>query len=376
MVGGNVSASDDLVRAFNVGIPALDRDFLRTWHRVSTVVHRRIPADDLNYGGAAGFAPLREAIAAHIGPSRGVRCRPDQIIITSGAQQAMALVAQLLLDPGDRVIFEEPGYHLARCAFAAAGGAIVPTPVGDEGLQVPAGMAARVAYVTPSHQYPLGVRMTARRRVQLLEWAERTSAWIVEDDYDSEFRYGSRMLPALQGADRAGRVVHVGTFSKVLFPAIRLGYVVVPPALVEPFARAQLVNGGRPPVLEQATLAELIARGHYARHLAKRRRRYANLRGVLTSLIRSRLSAHMTVMGDDTGLHLVGRLGPEVDDRAVADRARKAGLSVPPLSIYYAGVPAIFGLVMGYAHLSERSIAAGVAKLAAILDELAAGPAR
>ena len=227
--------------------------------------------------------PLREAIATYLREARAVRCEAGQVMVVSGSQHGLDLATRLLLDPGDRVWLEDPGYLGARGALMAAGARLVPVPVDGDGLDVARGLRAapdaRLAYVTPSHQYPLGVTMSLARRLALLEWAHARRAWIVEDDYDSEYRYTGRPLASLQGLDRHGRVIYVGTFSKVLFPALRLGYVVVPPALVDAFAAARGLVDRHPPSVTQAVLAEFIAEGSFARHVRRMRMRYAGTAG-------------------------------------------------------------------------------------------------
>ena len=274
-----VAAPAGRLRPFVPGIPALDQFPMSLWSRLVARRWRDESRRLLNYGPAAGYMPLREAIAAYLGPSRGVQCKPDQIVIVSGTQQALDLSARVLLDPGDSVLVEEYCYSAARAAFKGAGACLVPVRVDDAGLDIsdPAASSsnARVAYVTPSHQYPLGVTMSLSRRLALLDWANRTSAWILEDDYDSEYRYVARPLAALQGLDKSGRVIYIGTFSKVLFPSLRLGYMVVPSDLVEPFARARAGVGWCCPFIDQAVLADFISEGHFTRHIRRMRSIYA-----------------------------------------------------------------------------------------------------
>ncbi len=231
-------------RAFQVGVPAVDAFPLRTWGRIASRRWRQLPRKLLDYGDPAGYRPLRAAIADYLRASRAVRCRTEQVIIVAGSQQALELCATVLLDPGDAAWIEDPGYPGARGALLGGGARLIPVPVDEEGIDVAAGAVscpeARLAYVSPSHQYPLGVVMSLPRRLALLKWAENAGAWVVEDDYDSEFRYRGRPLSALQGLDSHGRVIYVGTFSKVLFPSLRLGYLVVPPDLVEAFLAASV----------------------------------------------------------------------------------------------------------------------------------------
>ena len=269
-------------RPFRPGTPAIDHFPFDLWSRLLAKYWRREPAGLLPYTDPAGYEPLRAAIAEYISAARAVRCDPEQIIVVSGAQQALDLATRLLLDPGDEVWMEDPGYNGARAAFLGAGVKPVAVPIDNDGLDVTMGEKlsphARLAYVTPSHQYPTGVVMTLSRRLGLLRWAERKRRWILEDDYDSEFRYASRPVPSLQGLDKSGTVIYCGTFSKVLFPSLRLGYIVVPASLVDAFRGAKAVVDRHCPTVEQAVLAEFIAEGHLARHIRRMRMLYLSAR--------------------------------------------------------------------------------------------------
>ena len=365
------SVSDDKLRAFSPGLPSLDPALFAIWGRVAARRQRRLSPTLLNYGDDAGHAGLREAIAAHLGPTRGVLCTPDQIVITGGTQQGLDFAARLLTDPGDAVWLEDPGYTGARAALAAGGAELVPVPVDEEGLRVDQGERraprARLAYVSPSHQYPTGVTMSLARRLRLLEWAERAGAWILEDDYDSEFRYGTRPLPALQGLDRSARVLYFGTFSKVLFPALRLGYVVAPAPLVPSFRTAAAIAGHGASGVSQAVLADFIVEGHFARHVRRLRARYEERRALFVAEMRARLGRSIALTGAEVGLHICGRLTPGIDDRDVSRRAAAAGLTAPALSDYYLRGPEARGLVLGYGHLTPDEIRAGVRKLANVV---------
>jgi GntR family transcriptional regulator/MocR family aminotransferase len=368
IVAAYASVSDDHPRPFTPGIPALDPDGLEAWWRVAQRTRRTLTSETLNYGPAAGYLPLRAAIAAHIGPARGVRCTTDQVIVTAGSQPALALAARLLLEPGDEAWIEDPGYPGARGALLAAGARVIPVPVDDDGLivDVAARRAARVrvAYVSPSHQYPLGVTLSLPRRLQLLDWAARSSAWILEDDYDAEFRYSGRPVPSMQGLDREGRVLYVGTFSKSLFPALRLGFLVVPTDLVDAFVRAIAVSGHRAPTVDQAVLTDFIADGHFSRHVRRLRRRYQETRSLLEQEVDRLLGAALTISGAPVGMHVIGRLAKGTDDRRVSRKAEAIGLCAPPLSDYALNRSRVSGLVLGYGHLSDRAIREGVEMLA------------
>ncbi|HEV8193670.1 MAG TPA: PLP-dependent aminotransferase family protein [Ktedonobacterales bacterium] len=361
------------VRPFRTGTPALDVFPWRTWGAIERRLARRDRATLRGYGNPAGYGPLRRAVADYLGAARAVCCEPKQVIIVPGAQQALDLVTRILLDPGDAVWFEDPGYHRARRALTAAGVELVPVPVDAEGLDVAAARArrrdARLAYVTPSHQFPLGVTMSLARRLALLQWADAMGGWILEDDYDSEYRYDGRPLAALQGLDTAGRVLYAGTFSKVLFPGLRLGYLVVPPDLVDAFAKArELIDLGAP-ILPQAVVAEFITAGHFARHLRRMRALYGERQAALIAASQRRLGGLLEMPLAETGLHFMGWLPPDADDRLVAIAARKQGIEVMPLSsltIEHASRP---GLVLGYAPFDERQIEEGIARLTVALGK-------
>jgi len=314
-----------------------------------------------------GHQPFRERVAAYLRTARGVRCEPRQVMVVSGSQHALAITARVLLEPGDRVWVEEPGYGGARDALMMAGARLAPVPVDREGLEVEAGASggvkARAAYVTPSHQYPLGVTMSASRRLQLLAWARRSGSWIIEDDYDSEYRYESLPVAALQGLDRDGRVVYIGTFSKVLFPALRLGYLVVPPDLVERFAAVREAMDVFPPSLPQAVFADFIDHGHFARHIRRVRSLYRERRAALVNALHRELGSIVQMVGDSAGMHLAVTLRKGLSDLEIAERAARLGLWTMPLSSCYVGKPSRQGLVLGYGGTSTAEIPPAVQRL-------------
>ncbi len=271
-------------RAFRVGVPAFDLFPFEVWAKLNGAFWRKPDLEQLCYGDPAGDGRLRGLIAAYLRSSRGMQCTAEQIVITSGAQQAISLCAQLLVEPGDGVAVENPGYRAAGHAFALAGGRLHGVPVDGEGMdcQVLSTLNdCRVAYVTPSHQYPLGVVMSLARRLELLAWAERSGGWIVEDDYDGEYRYSGAPLSPLAALDRSGRVLYVGTFGKVAFPALRLGYLVLPPGLVQAFTRRRAVDVRHSEVSTQAVMAEFMAAGHFQRHIRRMRRAALSRRNAL-----------------------------------------------------------------------------------------------
>ncbi|MBA3534472.1 MAG: PLP-dependent aminotransferase family protein [Ardenticatenales bacterium] len=358
-------------RAFRPGLPALDAFPFNLWRTLANKWWRQPPAELLGYGEPAGYRGLREAIAGYLGAARAVRCAPEQVVIVSGSQQGLDLAARLLLDPGDPVWMEEPGYRGARGAFQGAGARVIPVPVGQEGLDIPAGIEmearARLAYVTPSHQFPLGVTMTLPRRLELLRWASQAGAWIIEDDYDSEYRYVGQPLAALQGLDQEGRVIYLGTFSKVLFPSLRLGYLVVPPDLVEAFAAARALSDRHSPSVEQAILADFIIEGHFARHIRRMRTLYAERQALLLDAAGQELAGLLELEPAGAGMHLLGWLPPGADDQRLAQRAALHGVDAPALSGYALHGLARSGLLLGYAATNEAEIRAGVQRLAAAL---------
>ena len=298
-------------------------------------------------------------------------CEPEQIIIVAGAQQALDLAARMLLDVGDVAWIEEYNYLAARAALLGAGARLISVPVDEEGLNVAAGVAlapqARLVYVTPSHQYPLGVTMALARRLALLDWAKQAGAWILEDDYDSEYRYSGRPLSALQGLDQHGRVIYLGTFSKVLFPALRLGYVVAPPDLVDAFIKARAMTGWCSSMLDQAVLAEFIAEGHFARHIRRMRSLYAERQSALVEAAQRELGDLLQIQAHPAGIHLVGWLSAGLDDTAVSREAARLGVEAQPLSAFCfkkGGQSLRSGLVLGYGAHDGREIKRGMSKLA------------
>jgi GntR family transcriptional regulator/MocR family aminotransferase len=362
----------DNLGAFRVSLPALNHFPIGIWSKLVTR-HARSPTTGIMaYAPAMGYLPLREAIAEYLGAARGVRCEPSQILVTTGSQQGLQLSAQVLLDPGDRLWMEEPGYHGARHAFMMAGAQLVPARVDGEGMKfdelIRRGGKARAAYVTPSHQYPMGMTMSATRRMLLLNWAARSGAWIIEDDYDSEYRFGNRPIASLQGLDTDDRVIYIGTFSKVMFPALRLGYVVVPQDLLSAFAAARDAADVFSSTLYQAVMTDFIRDGHFARHIRRMRTLYEERRTALANEIRIQLGDALEVIGSEAGMHLVALLTPGLDDVAIARKAGQKGISAIPLSACYLKPPSRGGLILGYGGVDSRQIQDGVGKLKMIID--------
>jgi GntR family transcriptional regulator/MocR family aminotransferase len=367
--------SADRFVPFQNGLTAIDSFPFDTWARIAARWNRHAPPVTLANGDLAGFYPLREAIAAHLKSARGVRCDPEHVIITAGAQQALALISAVFLERGDEVWMEDPGYTSARSLFALAKTKLIPVPVDEDGLDFKAARELsknpKLIYVTPSHQYPLGVTMSLTRRLSLIDTARETGAWIIEDDYDSEYRYSGHPLASLQGLDQNGRVLYVGTFSKTIFPSLKLGCLVVPPDLVDVFTAARMLNGAHSPLIDQAILAEFIAEGHFARHVRRMRTLYEARQKVLIEEVKRNLKGLVEMKADDAGMHLVGWLADDFDDRKVAQKAAEVNLRLSPISDHSINEYPRSGLVFGYAAFDEKQIRAGIAKLAAVMTEMA-----
>jgi GntR family transcriptional regulator/MocR family aminotransferase len=294
------------------------------------------------------------------------------VIITGGAQNAIDLIGRLLLSPRDKVWLEDPGYLGARDVFDSFGAKVIPVPLDAEGMDIRNALKkpdARLAYVTPSSQFPTGVTMSLSRRMRLLEWARNHDAWIIEDDYDSEYRYAGRPLASLQGLDDSGRVIYVGTFSKTIFPALRLGCLVVPPDLVDIFAAARALTDLHSPQIEQAVLAEFISEGHFERHLRRMRTLYKTRQHVLVNEIRKRLDGAIDITEADAGMHRVGWLPEGINDKTVSQRASELGLRVAPVSNYSINSTSPGGLLLGYTAFNEKQIKEGVRKLEKVMAE-------
>ena len=372
-------------RPLQPGLPALDMFPRKLWNRL---VSRRARSGDramLAYPNPMGYPALREHIATYLGLSRGVTCLPEQVFVTSGYRATLELVLRSLASPNDRMWFEDPGYLLARGFLSETGVQLVPVPVDEDGIDVARGMEldpqARFALVTPSHQAPLGCTLSLARRMALLDWAEKASRWIIEDDYDSEFRYVGRPLPALKSLDKSDRVIYCGTFSKVMFPGLRLAYAVVPERAVERVQRvAGSMNAGSPALL-QAALADFIEQGHFARHIKRMRTLYGERRTLIADALKQAFGDRMIVDMPHGGIQFPVRftVGPDgpVDDVAVAMRARDAGLAVGALSWWYANARLRHtprGLVMGFANVADAKDAGRLARaLRACLDAYPGG---
>ena len=357
----------DTLGAFRVSLPALEHFPTELWAKLVNRHTRKMSRKQMAYAGALGFEGLREAIAEYIGAVRGVRCEASQILVTTGSQQALQLASQVLLDPGDHAWIEEPGYHGARHALLMAGAKLTMVPVNEEGLDVKEGIrrdpTARAVYITPSHQYPLGFTMNATQRMLLLNWAAQAGAWILEDDYDSEYRFGERPIASLQSMDTAERVIYIGTFNKVMFPALRLGYLVVPKDLLPAFITARDASDVFSSALYQSVMTEFIADGHFARHIRRMRMLYMERRASMVKAIAEEMDGKLEVIGSDAGMHLAALLPHGVSDVSVVKKAGAIGISAMPLSFCYAKAPKRGGLILGYGGTDARQIRDGLRKL-------------
>lgn len=358
---------------FQLGLPALDAFPRALWQRIVARQLRGTTMAALAHPPANGLPELREAIVHYLHLSRGIVCRPEQVFICAGYQALLELVINALLQPGEAVWLEDPGYPVTGPLFKAAGMQMIPVPVDEEGMDINAGITARpdarMAVLTPTHQSPRGVTLSLARRMALLDWATRHAAWIIEDDYDSECRYYGKPLPPLKSLDRQGRVLYAGTFSKTLFPALRMAYLVVPAEQVVAFERcSQLWGCGCPPLL-QAGVADFINGGHFYRHLKRMRLLYRERRAWLAKALTQRLSDYLTVGPQVGGIQMLVHLKAGLNDSEVAKRAWQQGLSIQALSDWQMSAPPENGLLLGFANFTSYSEAErAVARLAAVIE--------
>ena len=364
---------------FRPGRPDWDAFPHQLWSRLASRRWRQRSADMGSYGDPAGYRPLREAIARHLAQSRGVRGDADRVVVVNGSQQGIDLLIRLWLDPDECAALEDPGYSGAALALRAHGARVLPISVDEDGLRVDAlpsptePDAPRLVYVTPSHQFPTGATLSLPRRLRLLEWAARRGALVVEDDYDSEFRYSGRPLESLQGLDANGVAASVGSFSKALFPPLRVGFVVLPEGLARPFVAAKWLADRQTATPDQQVLSDFIHEGHFERHLRRMRRLYAARRDALLAALEEHLGGLASPGGDGAGLHLIAWLPAGCDAHALAARAARLGVATTPVGPYFADGAGRSGLMLGFAALDEDTIAEGVRRLACAADHGGAG---
>jgi GntR family transcriptional regulator / MocR family aminotransferase len=358
-------------RPFGTGRTLVDARTMDTWRKLTNRAARAFGANDLGYSDPAGLIELRRTLADYLRAARGVRCEPEQIVVTAGTQQALDIAIRVLLAPGDEVWVEDPGYPLTYAQLLLANARPRPVPVDAQGLVVAAGRRAapkaRAAFVTPSHQFPTGVALSMARRLELLAWARTSGAFIVEDDYTSEFRYSGPPLASLQGLDADQRVIYVGTLNKALFPGLRLGYAVVPPALLPAFVSARYLMDRQPPSLHQMVVAAFMQQGHFAAHIRRMRQMYREQRDALAETLARRTAGRLTVDVPDQGMHLVAYLEHGRSDVAVETAAQQAGIVVRAISRFYRSAPARPGLMLGFSGFPRQLIVPAAARLAALV---------
>ncbi|MEM0980440.1 MAG: PLP-dependent aminotransferase family protein, partial [Cyanobacteria bacterium P01_H01_bin.58] len=357
--------------SFRYGSPDAEQFPAELWRRLLTR-HCQNSSTILNYGtDAAGHLPLRRAIADYLGRSRAVQCSPEHVIIVSGSQQALDLITRLTLNPGDWVALEDPGYLGARYCFQGQGAQLQPVTVDSEGLNIEELSQLRQSfkflYVTPSHQFPTGATLSLSRRLALLQWASQTGTLILEDDYDSEYRYGDRPIPALQGLDRNGTVIYVGTFSKILFPSLRIGYLVVPTAWIPVVSRAKWLCDRHSSILEQYALTDFLTEGHFERHIRRMRHLYNQRRQVLVDALQHYFGSSITIFGENAGIHLMAKIETTLPDEVLIQKAAVEGVGLISAEDYYLNKPKEGEFIFGYAQLNITQITQGIQRLHKVL---------
>jgi GntR family transcriptional regulator/MocR family aminotransferase len=353
------------------GIPAVDEFPLAIWERLRAQILAKKGVNLLRYGSNRGDTDLRKALCAYLCDFRGARCHPDQILIVAGMQQAMLIATLATLDPGDRAWIEDPGFHQARKVFALAGAKIVPRPVDREGIVInraPGGSAPKLIYVTPSHQFPLGVTMSLKRRKALLDFAERRGAYVLEDDYNAEFRFSGPPLPCLQGLDRSGRVIYAGTMSKILYPSLRLGYLLVPAPLADAVAKLRTAIDQHSPTIDQATLARFIDEGFYLSHVRRMRKVYAERRDIFIAEFNRLLGGRFTLDMADAGLHALAWFQSAEDFSRLQRLKPNLGVKISALSFFCIEAKLPPAVMLGFAAWSPGQIRDGLTRLARALE--------
>jgi GntR family transcriptional regulator/MocR family aminotransferase len=358
---------------FQQSVPMISEFPFATWARISAEVHKKMHTLHLGYDDAQGYFPLRKAISDHLRISRSIKCDPDQVLIVNGTRQALHLAAEILLNKGDQCWMEDPGYPGALSAIQRFGGEICPVPIAKNGIDLDFAMHhypnAKLAYVTPSHQFPMGNTMALSERIKLLNWARDNNMWIIEDDYDSEFRYSSRPIPALQSMDDNENVIYSGTFSKVLLPALRLGYMVLPTKIIaRQFAAGKSVIDGQNNIITQAIVSEFIRQGYFSRHIRKMRLLYKKNQDDLVALIKLHLNDWLTPVPVEAGMHLIAWLSVAIDAELIAKEASKEGLIIHPVSQFCIQSDYANGLILGFSGFSFNEMEAGIIALKKMLD--------
>jgi len=355
-------------RPFNLGRTLVDARTAELWRKLGARSLRGFGPQHLGYADPHGMLELRRSVCEYLRAARAVRCEPEQVVITAGTQQAVDIVTRVMRGPDEEVWIEDPGYSLTRLALVAAGAKVCPVPVDQHGVDVTEGIRrapkARAVFITPSHQFPKGVALSMARRLELLAWAREQGAWIVEDDYASEFRYGGRPLASLQGLDVAERVIYIGTLNKALFPGLRLGYAVVPPSLVRAFVTTRYLMDRQPSSLCQAVVTAFMEEGHFAAHIRRMREMYRGQRDALVAALRRRLGDHLTVDPPDQGMHLVAYTRRGLSDVGIERAARDHGVVVRAMSRLYVEAPAQSALMLGFSGYPRQIIVPAVARLA------------
>lgn len=352
---------------FNLGFADINEFPLEIWKKILARNIRQISREMLGYESSLGYFPLREAIANYLKTSRGIECETAQVIIISGSSQGLDLTARILLEEGDEVLIEDPNYTGIHGALFSTGAKVVPISLDDEGININEikrlATKPRALFVTPASHFPTTITMSLSRRAELLEWAELNNCWIIEDDYASEFRYEGKSVAPLQTMDLTGRVIYIGTFSKLLFPALRLGFLVVPPNLVETFHRAIAFTTRQPSILEQITLSDLISEGHFGKHLRRIRAIYGERKKLLNDLIEKELAEFIRIKKTDAGMHLIGNLNKGLSEKNVAEKALEAGIYLSPLSKYCINSKLPDALLFGFTSIDEENINNGITVL-------------
>ena len=370
----SLMSEPDLQISFRYGRPAFDHFPMQTWRKLLSR-HCRENSTWLDYAtDALGYKPLREAIARYLSRSRAVQSEPEQVIITNGTQQALYLIMRLLIELGDAIALEDPGYLSARRIFLSQGAKLLPIRVDESGLVVKdlakyANESIKLVYVTPSHQFPTGAILSLPRRLELLAWAQQNSAMIIEDDYDSEYRYGDRPIPALQGLAQTDLVLYIGTFSKVLFPSLRIGYLVLPPSLISLFARAKWLSDRSLPSLEQQVLTDFIEQGHIDRHIRKMRSLYDLRRQALVQGLKANFGEKAKILGEKAGLHLMVRLQTHLTDEEIIQRAARVGVGMMSAQPSYLNANCAGEFIFGYSELRQEQIQQGISRVAQVLTK-------